>query len=161
MLISLISPFVKWLSMFILFNDAFFQYFCIRILIIRVMKVLVFIFIVFSFLGVSAEENMSIEKEYDVVCSIYNGGRHNSNKAPLRYNRILLQVTELMVAVVDGADSPQPSVLSFYSGDGTLLYRKQCILENGVVISMAPDIINKVSRITIVLNDCEFIGFIK
>lgn len=125
------------------------------------MKVLVFIFIVFSFLGVSAEENMSIEKEYDVVCSIYNGGRHNSNKAPLRYNRILLQVTELMVSVVDGADSPQPSVLSFYSGDGTLLYRKQCILENGVVISMAPDIINKVSRITIVLNDCEFIGFIK
>ena len=73
------------------------------------MKVLVFIFIVFSFLGVSAEENMSIEKEYDVVCSIYNGGRHNSNKAPLRYNRILLQVTELMVSVVDGADSPQPS----------------------------------------------------
>lgn len=125
------------------------------------MKVLVFIFIVFSFLGVSAEENMSIEKEYDVVCSIYNGGRHNSNKALLRYNRILLQVTELMVSVVDGADSPQPSVLSFYSGDGTLLYRKQCILENGVVISMAPDIINKVSRITIVLNDCEFIGFIK
>lgn len=107
------------------------------------MKVLVFIFIVFSFLAVSAEENMSIEKEYDVVCSIYNGGRHNSNKAPLRYNRILLQVTELMVSVVDGADSPQPSVLSFYSGDGTLLYRKQCILENGVVISMAPDIINK------------------
>lgn len=82
-------------------------------------------------------------------------------RLPLRYNRILLQVTELMVSVVDGADSPQPSVLSFYSGDGTLLYRKQCILENGVVISMAPDIINKVSRITIVLNDCEFIGFIK
>ena len=91
------------------------------------MKVLVFIFIVFSFLGVSAEENMSIEKEYDVVCSIYNGGRHNSNKALLRYNRILLQVTELMVSVVD-VHNPQCCLF--------ILVTEPFFIENSVFLKM-------------------------
>lgn len=57
------------------------------------MKVVLLLIFALIFLGISAKGKVCDFEEYNVVCTIYDGGRNHTHKAPRREKEIQLKVT--------------------------------------------------------------------
>ena len=85
------------------------------------MKVVLLLIFALIFLGISAKGKVCDFEEYNVVCTIYDGGRNHTHKAPRREKEIQLKVTAQSVCIESGVEKSQFSMLSFFSNTGELI----------------------------------------
>ena len=116
------------------------------------MKVVLLLIFALIFLGISAKGKVCDFEEYNVVCTIYDGGRNHTHKAPRREKEIQLKVTAQSVCIESGVEKSQFSMLSFFSNTGELICTKQSIITNGVIIPVESNVLKETSRISVLIN---------